>query len=346
MNNMTEKRINVSRAAAASLFCVLLAAVLLAFILVPDKAFSDFEKRALTGFPSLTLDSLLDGSFESGLETYMQDQFPSRNLFVGIGSYFDAATGRNGVDGVYHRDGYFINEPVAYNAETLYSNLGILKDFAQASELDAYMMVVPSAGFILNDKLPRVHKTYKDGEIIDDIYKTVTGSLKTVDLCDIYKQNAGEMQLYYKTDHHWTSGGAYLAYDEFMKAAGLTSITAERFSVYSVGGFYGTTYAKAALWLATPDTMALWRVDGSRFSIQITDTGKQPVVSDSLFYESHLKENDMYEVYLDGNHGLTVITNKNAASGSLLLLKDSYANTLATMLANVTASTAMALQLS
>ncbi len=330
---MNDKHIIRSRQALASLFCVLLVAVLLAIIFIPEKDFSEREKRSLASFPALSFSSVADGSFEDGLEKYLQDHFPLRNFFVAVGSYFDAATGRNGVDGVYHCDGYFIDEPVKYDEASLSRNLEMLKSFSQDNSLDSYMMIVPSAGYVLNGRLPRVHREYNDGDIIGKIYSDVAGCYKTVDICSVFNENKDNVQLYYKTDHHWTSGGAYLAYSRFMKAAGKAPVPADAFTVRSVPGFYGTTYSKAAMWLSKPDMLELWSIDGSSLSVTITDTGKKPVKYDSLFFESHLSEYDMYPTFLDGNHGLTVITNENVPGGSLLLLKDSYANTVATMLA-------------
>ena len=334
MKETTEKYIAQSRAAAAILFCSLLGAVLFAFILSPSKDFSVFEKRALARFPRFSLSSIIDGSFESELEKYLQDQFPLRNLFVGIGSYFDAATGKNGTDGIYRcSDGYFVDEPVQYDAAGLEANLNILNDFAQSHSLDSYMMIVPSAGYVLSDKLPRVHRQFNDGEIISSIYREVGGCFKTIDLCTAF-QESGDLQIYYKTDHHWTSAGANLAGTCFLEMLGISPVPPQSFFVRSVSGFRGTTYSKAAMWLSKPDNMEFWSVDGGSFNVALSDTGKKTSVSDSLFFEEHLAEYDMYPAYLDGNHGLTVITNNNVEGGSLLMLKDSYANAIATILAN------------
>ena len=67
--------------------------------------------------------------------------------------------------------------------------------------------------------------------------------------------------------------------------------------------------------------------------MRIEETGKDPVESDSMFFPSHLEEEDKYPVFLDGNHGYTKITNPGAPLGKLLLIKDSFGHCLAPFLA-------------
>ena len=51
------------------------------------------------------------------------------------------------------------------------------------------------------------------------------------------------------------------------------------------------------------------------------------------YFTDHLKEDDKYPVFIDGNHALTEITNTNAKNGTILLIKDSFSHSLAPFLA-------------
>ncbi|MCR5484425.1 MAG: hypothetical protein K6F09_02410 [Clostridiales bacterium] len=322
--------------AAAIAFCIFLAVVPLFLIFLPDKDFSGAEKRVLSQRPELSLGSALDGSFESDVEKYIQDQIPLRNAFVGIGSYFDRLIGKNGADGIISgKDGYLFNTPVVFNKDSLDINLSLLNNFSDNVKTDNYIMIVPSAGYMLEDKLPAVHETYRDKEILDYISDSVLGKYAFVDITDALSRSSETNQIFYRTDHHWTSAGAYAAYREFAGHAGYDALSEDMFVKEYIDGFHGTTYSKSALWFKKPDRMELWTYPESDITVKITDIGSEKTTtSDSLFFKDGLEKYDMYPVYLDGNHSLTEITNDSVKDGTLLIIKDSYANTLATLLAD------------
>lgn len=122
-------------------------------------------------------------------------------------------------------------------------------------------MIIPSTGYIMGDKLPANHKDYLDGEYFDTIEKNC-GSMNFINVEDAFKTAAanGE-QLYYRTDHHWTTPGAYLAYTEYCRAAGLEAVPEESYDKTTVSGFYGTTYSTSGLWNTPPDNIEFWEIE-------------------------------------------------------------------------------------
>ena len=333
---MTNRQNNSTvRTVSACIFCALLFALLFLLIFLPDKDFSETEKRVLSAFPQATFSSVSDGKFEKEMDSYVQDQMPFRNFWVGLGSYFNCAVGQNGTDGIYvAEDGYLIGTPAKYNERNLRSNLQYLTAFAEKAGIPAYILPVPETGYILEAKLPKRHAVYRDDAVFAAVAQTTDGVYRTVDVRDVFKENAETVQLYYKTDHHWTSDGAFLAANTFLKAAGKPLLRESDFEVERCPGFFGTTYAKAALWRKLPDTMELWQIPQRRLHTVVTDLGKGEIAqTDGVFFREHLDKYDMYPTYLDGNHSLTHIINPDAPQGTLLLLKDSFGNTLATMLA-------------
>ena len=331
---LTQKSTAV-RTVTACVFCVLLCGMLLLFVLLPDNTFSETEKRVLSDFPKFSRSSVADGSFEKSLETYVQDQMPFRNFWVGLGSYFNFALGQNGTDGVYAaEEGYLINTPAKQNDRNLQSNLKYLTNFAQKVQIPSYLMPVPETGYILEEKLPPHHKVYNDDAVYAAVSEKTDGTYTVVDLRTLFKANAADTQLYYKTDHHWTSDGAFLAANAFLRAAGKPTLNESDFTVEHCPDFFGTTYSKAALWKKQPDVMELWHIPDAKVHTVVSDLGKGVVAqADDVFFREHLQAYDMYPTYLNGNHSLTHIVNPQAPEGVLLLLKDSFGNTLATELA-------------
>lgn len=333
---MTNQRYNPTvKTITACIFCGLLFALLLLLVLLPDKDFSETEKRVLSAFPQASFSSVSDGKFENELESYVQDQMPFRNFWVGLGSYFNCAVGQNGTDGIYIADdGYLVGTPAKHSERNLRSNLKYLTVFAEKAEIPAYILPVPETGYVLEAKLPKHHAAYKDDAVFAAVAQATDGVYRVVDVREVFKENAETMQLYYKTDHHWTSDGAFLAANAFLNTAGKPTLRESDFEVERCPGFFGTTYAKAALWKKLPDTMELWHIPQGGLHTVVTDLGKGEVAqTDGVFFREHLDKYDMYPTYLDGNHSLTHIVNPGAPNGTLLLLKDSFGNTLATVLA-------------
>ena len=319
----------------AALFCALLSALFVCFWAAPDKDFSKTEKRVLSAFPSVSVSRVSDGSFESDLEKYVQDQLPLRNLWVGLCARFNYCAGQNGTDGAYVcDDGYLINTPSRDDFRNLRSNLKYIAQFADETDKTVYLLPVPQTGYVMDDLLPRRHAEYTDSRIFSEIADAASTKIRPVDVRSAYDAYAGSEQIYYRTDHHWTSFGAFEAANTFLHAAGRPALQRDDFTVETVPGFYGTIYSKLALWGKSPDTMELWHIPDARFSVTVLDLGKDEAKkSDDVFFRAHLDAYDMYPVYLDGNHSFTRIVNENAPEGTLLLLKDSFGNTLATVLA-------------
>ena len=73
--------------AMAALFCAFIAAFALAYVFLPKQSFSENEKRVLAGFPEFSAADVLDGSFEAGIEDFL-DVFPDR---VAVRAEHDAA---------------------------------------------------------------------------------------------------------------------------------------------------------------------------------------------------------------------------------------------------------------
>ena len=79
-----------------------------------------------------------------------------------------------------------------------------------------------------------------------------------MDLLEAFREADRPETLYYRTDHHWTTAGAYRAYARRMEEKQASSVPQEAFAVERAPGFYGTSYAKSGLWLTRPDEIALW----------------------------------------------------------------------------------------
>lgn len=321
----------------AVVFLIFIYGMALWFIFSPKTDYSSSEKRYLQKFPEVTAEKLLSGDFGSEFETFFADRFPQRNTWVGLNAYTALAVGNNGASGVYNcKNGYLINKPVS-TENNLDKNIGAVVDFAKSIDTPTTVMLVPSTGYIVDDVLPTFHDKYNDDEDISKISSTLSkDKIGFVDLRERFKSEyKNGSQLYYKTDHHWTTKGAYTGYQELCKALGITPIDDSTLKKDSYPDFYGTTYSSSGFWLTPPDNIEIWnnpKNSDRNISVKITE-GANIKTSGSMYFTDHLKEDDKYPVFIDGNHALTEITNTNAKNGTILLIKDSFSHSLAPFLA-------------
>ncbi len=318
--------------APSVLFLVFVFVLAVLFFVSPKADYSENEKRFLAEMPEASFDTLTDGSLMTDFETYLSDHFPARDVFMGLNAYYELLTGRGGTADVYHgKDGYLISaESTLASTDNVIKNMTNYAAFSNALGLDATVMIVPSTGYILEDKLPALHAAYNDEAYLSAAEDTC-GEMTWLDMTSRFHAVKNDTQLYYKTDHHLTADGSYELYKAFVESQGLAPHTAFDKTVYD--GFYGTCYSRGGYWLSEADKVELWRVPELQVSVTVSDGIGEQITAESLFFESHLNETDKYPVYLDGNHGYTKIENPDANGDKLLIVKDSFAHCVTTMLA-------------
>ena len=335
--SFADNRNKIGKYIPAVVFLIFIYGMALWFLFSPKTDYSSSEKRYLQKFPDTNVEKVLSGDFGSEFETFFADQFPQRNTWVGLNAYTALAEGNNGASGVYNcKNGYLINKPVSTD-NSLDKNVGAVVDFAKTIDAPTTVMLVPSTGYIADDVLPTFHDKYNDDEDISKISSTLSKEkIGFVDLRERFKSEyKNGSQLYYKTDHHWTTKGAYTGYQELCKALGITPIDDSTLKKDSYPDFYGTTYSSSGFWLTPPDNIEIWsnpKNSDKNISVKITE-GANVKTSGSMYFTDHLKEDDKYPVFIDGNHALTEITNTNAKNGTILLIKDSFSHSLAPFLA-------------
>lgn len=322
----------------AFVFLIFIFGMAIWFLLSPKSDYSSAEKRYLQQFPDTSIENISNSTFGEEFESFFADQFPMRNLWVGFNAYFSLYTGNNGANGVYNcKNDYLINVPVSTD-NNLSKNLNAVTKFKNNIDTPVTVMFAPSTGYITDDVLPAVHNNYNDDEYFENAGKTLAQSgINFVDLRETFKEEyKNGTQLYYKTDHHWTTAGAYTAYTKLCESLGTTPTPKDSFDIKSYDGFYGTTYSTSGFLLTPTDSIEVWENPAnteSNIKVKITE-GKQTTEYNSMFFYDHLEEDDKYPVFIDGNHALTEITNTSAKGGTLVMIKDSFSHCLAPFLAD------------
>lgn len=326
------KKTDKSNLIVCILFCVFLFSESVALLIFPGKDYSENEKRFLKTPPAFSMQNILSGDYAEALEAYFADRIPGRTFFVGLHSYMDQILGiRAGKEIVSGKSGRLYEAPVQAEENIISDNITAIQEFAEKIGTDVSLMLIPSAGYIMKEDIPKGTDAYQDGEIADFIASRTAERIHTIDLFSLFETYDERKDLYYATDHHWTSLGAYMAYSALSEEMNFPALPADRYDVETAEDFYGTTYSRSALWLTPSESMELWH-SGADFIVSCPENETE---HSGVFYTEHLKEADKYPVFLDGNHSLVRIENKNALTErKLLVVRDSFTNCLGCFLAD------------
>ena len=304
----------------------------LMFYIFPKKSFSEIENRFLSTNPSLTFDKLISGEYMEKEEKYIQDNFPFRDAFMYIKTFIYKLVGISKINGVYlGNDGYLLDEydNIDYKDELIKT----INSFVNKNkDVNYNIMLLPNKISIYDDKLPKNVSLINQNEEIDSIYKNLSISNK-INMYDIFKKEKDKHDLYYKTDHHWTMYGAYLAYQEYCKKNNLISYSEDFFNKKIVSNdFLGSSFSKVTDYNAKHDVIEIYEQSNLDIIVSYLEENK---ISNTLYNFDYLKKKDKYSIFLDNNHPIINITNNLINNDdNLLIIKDSFANSLVPFLVN------------
>lgn len=295
----------------------------------PKRDMSDLENRKLAQMPPFSIKTLLNGDYFQDFATYMQDQVALRDGWIDLESAFNNLVFAKveESDILLGKDGWMFTKLFDVSQDTqkqLSKNLDAVTNFASRHPGKVTFLLAPSASVIYPEMLPVGAPMVDENAMLDDIFAQVSTNAEVLDLREVFTQEK-DNYLYYKTDHHWTTQGAYLAYEQFCRLNGLTPFDTSAHEAVTVPDFYGTHYSAARRWNVQPDTITYYPLDNPMTIYDITGEAQYSErKTESMVNTEKLETRDKYAAFLDGNNGYSVINGDG--EGSILVVKDSYAN--------------------
>lgn len=299
-----------------------------------QRTYSPVEKRELQTRPEISITKVLDGRFQKKYESYLRDQFPGRDHWVSFQTDMELFMGKNEIHNVYIGKNHYLLEHYTekeFDPQQISKNLQALEKFVGKAKqnADVHVMMVPTKSWILREKLPAFAPHYKEQKFYDALQQKLGKEdvlISVEPVLDAHK----EEEIYYRTDHHWTTLGAWYAYEQYTKAVGGDLQRAQgkkKFRCISKD-FYGTTYAKIN-YARQADKIEIYEpADKLRV---VYNMGEKK--TKTLYDVSFLKTADQYSVFTGGNQAVLEITGGIKNGKTLLLIKDSFANSILPFLA-------------
>ena len=329
-------------------FVLLLCFTAIAFWIIPDNDFSARENRALQTLPRFDKDKLFSGELSSAYNDYFADQFVARDVLVTLKGTLELLSGKGENNGILiGRSGQLakrlfatarIDKDAAEDSDVI--DAEHLKNAAEGINRVAKKIEIPFTVFLTGRTADVaasafLYPTDESDAMLAALRENVDESVNYLDLVPTYRNRYenGEC-VYYRTDHHWTTLGAYYAYCEIMKAFDMEKdiIPEGNFEKETVSkDFYGTFASKSGFHFVKPDSMELWLL-GNEDDFLVTADGR--TLEDGFYNRAHLDGNDKYSVFLDGTHDVVTVTKKDGKDRpKLAIFKDSFANSVAPFLA-------------
>ena len=304
-------------------FCVLV---------LPSKAYSESERRALAQKPSVSIDSFTSGELFEGLSDLFCDQFPARRAFTALKATCELTLGKRENNGVlFAKGGYLVTSPKYGDLSLYQKNLSAIRDFCAEREslgADTHVFFAPRGADVLSSYMPT---TYPSDELADAWNMAEAALPNLITATDEVRQqaSAGE-DVWFRTDHHWTHLGAYECYASLGDALGYTPFPLEYWDIECVSAdFLGTVYSKSGAYSATCDSVYL-PISDTAFTVTYRSEKKE---TSTLYDKEKLLGTDKYSVYLGGNFDHISIRAEGAERPRLTLIKDSFANSVIPYLA-------------
>ena len=309
------------------LFCIFLGGIAVASILMPDKGFSEMENRNLRPVPELTLNKFTSGRFMTEAESYASDQIAFRDGWVALKALGEVLTSKQENNGIYFAaDNTLIRRVEEPDAAFVETNIQNLQNFASQSEVPVYFGLIPTAASVWQEKLPAGAPTADEKSWTQWLYDR--SGAENIDLASALEQHSGEA-IYYRTDHHWTSLGAFYGANVILNAMGLEELELSDDTSTEVShSFLGTNYSSAGAWWVAPDTITTYVPEEGKEVIS-NFTGREE--SGRLYVPERLAVKNQYAYFLGGNQPLCVICSQ-ADGPKILIIRDSYTDCLAPFL--------------
>ena len=299
-----------------------------------QRIYSPVEKRELQTRPEISITKVLDGRFQKKYESYLRDQFPGRDHWVSFQTDMELFMGKNEIHNVYIGKNHYLLEHYTkkeFDPQQISKNLQALEKFVGKAKqnADVHVMMVPTKSWVLREKLPAFAPHYKEQKFYDALQQKLEKEdvlISVEPVLDAHK----EEEIYYRTDHHWTTLGAWYAYEQYTKAVGGDLQRAQgkkKFRCISKD-FYGTTYAKIN-YARQADKIEIYE-SADKLRV-VYNMGEKK--TKTLYDFSFLKTADQYSVFTGGNQAVLEITGGIKNGKTLLLIKDSFANSILPFLA-------------
>lgn len=310
---------------SAIAFLILIFIFPVIFFISDKKDFSETENRSLEKRPEISVESVADKSYMNGIEAYLSDHFPARINWVKAKLNLERLSGKELINGIYITDDRMYEKLPGPDYDEIDLSVNSINKFAEMYDTKTFIMIAPTSAGIYKDELEPYLPQVDQKKLINEIYGKFADNVHKIDIFSAM-YSARDEYIYYRTDHHWTSKGAFTAYKAAARKMGLPCY--EDYDVEKAADdFRGTFYSKCLYDGIKPDQIDIFKPGNNVMAYSLTlNDGINEEYARDIYFPEFLETNDKYCLFLGHNRALTKIKTNADTKRKLLLIKDSYAN--------------------
>lgn len=325
---MKKPKLNISSLINCVVFFALLITLPVVTALLPKKERSEMENKPLQKMPSISAKTVFNRKYMNGLETYISDHFVGRTNWIKSKTVLETSLGKRERNGIYILKNRLVEHIAEPDYDSIDKSVNAVNKFASENDVPVFFMIVPTSAEIYADELPQNAPNPNQRDVINYVYRSFGKGITTLDVYPVMESNKYQY-IYYRTDHHWTTRGAYLAYAAAGKKMGYTPLPEDKYDIeHASDEFQGTFYSKALYDKVEKDTLDIWHPTAGENVREVAVTtmyGEEPQLYDSMYFRDYLSVKDKYAAFLGTNAPIVTIKSDNEGS-KLLVIKDSYAH--------------------
>lgn len=323
-----KKKLNIPNLITCIIFFSILTAFPIASALSEKKEFSEMENTYLQKKPEISAKTIYDRSYMNNLEKYLSDHFAGRIGWIKARTVLETSIGKYERNNVYILKKRLVEKVAPPDYALADKNIAAINKFSEENGVPVFVMLAPTSAEIYSDEIPENAPKVSQREFIDYVYGNLGKSVTAIDIYPVMMSER-DSYIYYRTDHHWTTRGAYLAYAAAGKRMGYIPEPESMYDVEHAGrDFIGTLYSKTLYDGVERDTLDFYHfAEGDNVTdVEVTvEYGKDPEHYDSMYFREYLEVKDKYSSFLGTNKPLVTIRT-DSDGGKLLIFKDSYAH--------------------
>ena len=332
INTETASKQNHTRHAiiSAIIATFLLLTFVILFMVGDEREYSENENRYLAKKPSFSFSSIKDGKFMEDTDAYISDQFALRDSLVKTRTKIDIFLGKREINGVYIGRRHFLFEkPSVYNEEKINKTVKTMNALrADNKSIRSYIAIAPNSTEIVSKYMPFNAPNQNQTEQIEKVYGKLKG-FNCIDICTPLKEDKEPEKLYYKTDHHWTAKATGIAFNKIAKNMNINTKGYKYKNLAVTNSFQGTLSSSSGIFSAKDTVYITIPKPDVEYTVFYVEENKTKA---TVFNSAKLKEKSKYEVFFGGNYSQIIINTKSKSDRVLLVIKDSYANSMIPML--------------
>lgn len=283
----------------------------------------------LRHMPHPTKKSFLDGSWAQWTESYLSESIGFHDILFRFKTKIDLFIGEKMIRDVYVTEDMLLEKITAQENIEIPASASVLNSFHEKYKIPSYFILVPSASEIYEERLPANAVKENQESLIRDIYANVRTGIRCVDAHNILSSQKEEY-IYYRTDTHWTSYGAYCVYQAAIQKMGFTAVPYNRYVISHVStDFKGDLYQKTLHDGVQADVLDCYTYENGATILRITAhhaDGSVEQRSLSLYDQNALQTEEKYDFYLGAPCAMLRIQTDLENGRKLLIYKDDFAD--------------------